>query len=120
VLDQTAVELARWVGRPLGVLVEPARRRTLLLEVLLPRATRATTPLTLPEPWQGRLAAYAETQRSRLEAAGYPVLGSLDALRPAPAAQPTPFPSDEAVLARAIEVLLEPVTIGTDLEGVPR
>ncbi|MCL2543087.1 MAG: hypothetical protein FWE71_11610 [Nocardioidaceae bacterium] len=113
-VDPTAVELARWVGRPLGVLTGPERRRHLLLHHLLPRATRATGPVTLPSRWQDLLASYADGQRSALAAKGYPVLGSLDALLPSPAPQPTAFPTDRAVLDRAIDLLLEPI------EGVSR
>ena len=122
-LDQTAVEVARWVGRPLGVLAAPERRRALLLHVLLPRATRAPRmagAVTLPEPWHSRLTAYAETQRDALRAGGYPVLGSLDALLPAPAERPTAFPTDRDVLARAIDLLLEPLDTTNPGEGVPR
>ncbi|WP_460847982.1 hypothetical protein, partial [Nocardioides ultimimeridianus] len=111
--DPVAVDLARWVGRPLGVLVPPERRRRLLLESLVPQATRTSGPLAVPAPWHDRLTAYAERQRSLLRAAGYPVLGSLDGLLPAPATAPA-FHRDGDVLARALELLLDP------LEGAHR
>ncbi|GAB3852215.1 hypothetical protein GCM10028801_02990 [Nocardioides maradonensis] len=105
--DPVAVDLARWVGRPLGVLVSPERRRHLLLESLVPEATRPTGPLTVPAPWHDRLTAYAERQRSLLRQAGYPVLGSLDGLLPAPASA-SAFHRDGDVLDRALELLLDP------------
>ena len=105
--DPVAVDLARWVGRPLGVLVSPERRRHLLLESLVPQATRAAGPLTVPAPWHDLLTAYAERQRSLLRGAGYPVLGSLDGLLPAPVSA-TAFHRDDDVLDRALELLLDP------------
>jgi len=106
-VDPVAVEVARYVGRPLGVLVTAERRQDLLLHTLLPAATRPAAPLVLPDPWHGLLSAYAVTQRDRLAAAGYPVHGSLDTLLP-PEGATTAFPTDRAVLARTIEVLLDP------------
>lgn len=110
-VDPVAVELARWVGRPLGVLVPPERRRQLLLHELLPRAGRAgaDTRASLPEPWQELLASYADGQRSRIAASGYPVLGSLDSLLPSAGAPPVAFSTDRVVLDRAIDLLLRPI-----------
>jgi hypothetical protein len=112
-LDPTAVELARWVGRPLGLLLTQTRKRALLTDSLVPWATRDTGPLAIPEPWHAHLTAYAERQRSLLGAAGYPVLGSLDGLLPA-SVVPSAFPTDADVLARALDLLLDPQ------EGVSR
>lgn len=113
------IELARRVGRPLGLLVPAAQRRDLLVHGLLPRiAARPASPRSapipepIPEPWGEHLRAHADRMITALRRAGYPVLGSLDRLRPSAAVgagSPLSAPDvlDEA-LEIAIALLLDP------------
>lgn len=109
-LGADAVDLVRRVGDPLGLLVDHDRRPELLQSALLGRLEGRGGPSpTVPTRWSGWLAAQAERARHDLAAAGYPVLGDLDALLPP--AQPTHAvgPVDDEVLALALDLLLDPI-----------
>ncbi|GAB2983335.1 hypothetical protein [Nocardioides montaniterrae] len=116
-LDPVAVDLARWVGRPLGVHVPQRQRRQLLLRELLPRTTRDAASPGLTAPWAGVLTEHARRQGSALESRRYPVTGSLEDLIP-PSVEPSAFPADSAVLDRAFDLLLDPKLFS--LEGTAR
>ncbi len=107
-----AVEVARRVAAPLGLLVPPAERRDLLRGVLLPRvlADNAAHPapaLAVPADRFPRVVRQAEQMRDDLRAAGYPVLGDLQALVPDDGGPGTADGPDAAgVLRLAIRLLL--------------
>lgn len=108
-----AVDLARRLTAPLGLLVPPEERRRLLRRVFLPRvladnARHPAAPLAVPEaqlPWVVRRA---ERMRDDLRAAGYPVVGDLQSLVPVSGATGATgtSPSDAGVLALAIRLLV--------------
>lgn len=109
-LDAPAVDLVRRVGEPLGLLVPGDVRPPLLRSRLLGRLSGPTgTPLAVPARWDTWLRTQAERTRHDLAAAGYPVLGDLDRLVPAPAPDDPGRPIDAEVLALALGLLLDPV-----------
>ena len=107
-----AVDLARRVAAPLGLLVLPDRRAALLRRTLLPRLLDADpdgAALTVPAQHTAWLADRAEWLREAVVSADYPVMGSPDGLRPAPMAGDPDTgrtESDAAVLALALRLLL--------------
>ncbi len=103
-----AVDLARRVAAPLGLLVLPDRRAALLRRTLLPRLLDADpdgAPLVLPARHADWVTDRAERLREAVVAADYPVVGSLDRLRPARPAATAGAP-DAAVLDLALRLLL--------------
>ncbi len=101
-----AVDLARRVSAPLGLLVLPDQRARLLLETLGPRLSAAPgTPLGVPAEHVEWVRARAARMRDALLHAGYAVHGDPDALVPdAPAEGSTP--DDAGVLSLAVRLLL--------------
>ncbi len=81
-----AVDLARRVAAPLGLLVLPDHRAALLRLTLLPRlvdADPAGAPLAVPARHAAWVGDHAERLREAVVAADYPVVGSPDGLRAA-------------------------------------
>ncbi|TYL52047.1 hypothetical protein FXB39_06495 [Nocardioides sp. BGMRC 2183] len=107
------IDLARQVGRPLGVLVSDATRTTLLSRRLLPRLRQLagpTGPTPVPAPWAGHLNEHAERSVGLLQRAGYAVRGRLELLVPstAPPAPPArPADSELTTLRLAMDLLLD-------------
>lgn len=103
-----AVDLARRVAAPLGLLVLPDERTELLRRTLLPRLLAADpdgAPLAVPRQHADWVADRAERMRDAVVAADYPVVGSPDGLRPG-RSQPAEQVDDAAVLALALRLLL--------------
>ncbi len=118
-----AVDLARRVSAPLGLLVAPDERRRLLRRVLLPmlqgdHEQHPGAALAVRGHQLDRVVRRAAQMRDDLRAAGYPVVGDLQSLVPAADASATSTtpttptkpagagPDDAGVLALAIRVLL--------------
>lgn len=107
-----AVDLARRVAAPLGLLVPPAERRDLLRGVLLPRLladnVRHPAPgLAVPDTRFSWVVRRAAQMRDDLVAAGYSVLGDPGALVPEAAAGHGGAPPDTSgVLDLAVRLLL--------------
>ncbi|WP_141012736.1 hypothetical protein [Nocardioides sambongensis] len=105
-----SIDLARQVGRPLGVLVTDAERTALLAHRLLPRLRQvagAAGPAVVPAPWAEQLRDHAERSVTALQRAGYPVRGRLELLVP-PTAPPARSASSEvSTLRLAMDLLLE-------------
>ena len=101
-----AVDLARRVSAPLGLLVLPAKRARLLRETLGPRLGAAPgLALGLPAEHVEWVRDRAARMRDALLRAGYAVHGDPDALVPdAPAEGSTP--DDAGVLSLAVSLLL--------------
>lgn len=113
-LGAHAVDLVRRVGEPLGLLVPAGDRPQLLRATLGERLDGlGGPPPTLPPRWDGWLSTQAERTRHDLAAARYPVLGDLDRLLPRPLGDPSASvaPVDAEVLALALGLLLDPVTV---------
>lgn len=111
-LGAHAVDLVRRVGEPLGLLVPSEDRPRLLRETLGRRLDGlGGPPPTLPPRWDGWLSTQAERTRHDLAAARYPVLGDLDQLLPRPLGTDPVAPVDAEVLALALGLLLDPVTV---------
>lgn len=114
-LAAEAVELARHVGFPLGLLVPPDRRRELLRGVLLPRvAAHPGSPLRLPPAKLEMARRQARRLGDTLLAQGYPVIGGPERLLPPVTApgesrgrlKPRAGPDDDRVLDLALGLLL--------------
>jgi len=104
-----ATELARRTGPSLGLLVTPPRVSQLLVEVLLPRlADVPGDPLVVPAGRVRWVRRQAQRQREAVLAGGYAVHGHLDLLLPR-GHTGVPEPSEDAVLALALRLLLEDV-----------
>ncbi len=106
-LGADAIDLARRVGRVLGLLVEADQRRLLLRRTLVPRLASAAGPaLVLPAEHLDWARARAVRMRAGLLRAGYPVHGDPDSLLPVdrPGAAE---PSDAGALALALRLLVE-------------
>jgi hypothetical protein len=117
-LGAHAIDLARRVGEPLGLLVPTAERPGLLRATLGARLAGAGGPLpTVPARWETWLSTQAERTRHDIAAAGYPVLGDLDQLLPRPVGADPVFPVDAEVLALALGLLLDPVTAPVEVEA---
>lgn len=103
-----AVDLARRVSAPLGLLVLPDPRAQLLRETLGPRLADAPGgQLAVPPAHVEWVQGRATRMRDALLRAGYAVHGDPDALVPdAPAEGSTP--DDAGVLALAVRLLLDP------------
>ncbi len=107
-----AVDLARRVAAPLGLLVPPPERRALLRGVLLPllladNAKHPAPALAVPAGRLTWVVRQAEEMRDDLVAAGYAVVGDPGALVPgAGAATRGAAPDTAGVLALAIRLLL--------------
>ena len=102
-----AVDLARRVATPLGLLVLPDHRATLLRLTLLPRlldADPSGAPLAVPVRHAAWVGDHAERLHEAVVAADYPVVGSPDRLRERSVAGTTDAPAD--VLALAVRLLL--------------
>ncbi len=111
-LGAHAVDLVRRVGEPLGLLVASEDRPRLLRNTLGERLDGLGGPSpTLPPRWDGWLSTQAERTRHELAAARYPVLGDLDRLLPRPLGSEPVAPVDAEVLAVALGLLLDPVTV---------
>ncbi|MBM0126592.1 hypothetical protein [Pimelobacter simplex] len=111
-LGAHAVDLVRRVGEPLGLLVSSDARPRLLRDTLGERLDGlGGPPPTLPPRWDGWLSTQAERTRHDLAAARYPVLGDLDRLLPRPLGPEPVAPVDAEVLALALGLLLDPVTV---------
>ncbi|WGY01879.1 MULTISPECIES: hypothetical protein [unclassified Nocardioides] len=111
-LGAHAVDLIRRVGEPLGLLVASEDRPRLLRDTLGRRLDGlGGPPPTLPPRWDGWLSTQAERTRHDLAAARYPVLGDLDQLLPRPLGTEPVAPVDAEVLALALGLLLDPVTV---------
>lgn len=109
-LGAHAVDLVRRIGEPLGLRVDHDRRPALLHAALADRLDgRGGATVTVPLRWSSWLDAQAERAHHDLAAAGYPVLGDLDALLPPPQPAQPVHPDDDAVLDLALDLLLEPV-----------
>lgn len=112
-LSADAVDLARQVGSPLGLLVLPDDRARLLREILGPRLADAPgRPLGVPPAHVEWVTARAERMREVLLRAGYAVHGDPDTLVPDAAQEDTvegTAPDDAGVLALAVRLLLEEV-----------
>ncbi len=104
-----AVDLARRVSAPLGLLVLPDQRARLLRKTLGPRLSGAPgTTLGIPAAHAEWVRGRAARMRDALLRAGYAVHGDPDALIPdAPAGGSTP--DDAGVLSLAVRLLLEEV-----------
>jgi hypothetical protein len=102
-----AVDLARRVSAPLGLLVLPDERARLLRETLGPwLADGAGAPLGIPAAHVEWVQGRAARMRDALLRAGYAVHGDPDALVPeAPAGGTTP--DDAGVLSLAVRLLLD-------------
>jgi hypothetical protein len=102
-----AVDLARRVASPLGMLVVPRQRARLLAETLGPRLAGAPgAPLGIPRDHAGWVEDRAARMVEDLRGAGYAVHGDLGALVPgAPAGGSAP--DDAAVLELAVRLLLD-------------
>ncbi|GAB6986614.1 hypothetical protein [Nocardioides pyridinolyticus] len=106
-LPADAADLARRVGQVLGLLAVPDRKRALVQQTLLPRlAGRGGAPLVVPEEHHDWLHDRAVRMRDGLLRAGYAVQGDPDSLLPV-ARDGAPEPSDAAVLALALRLMLE-------------
>lgn len=106
-LAADATDLARRVGQVLGLLAVPGRKRALVQQTLLPRlAGTGGAPLVVPEEHHDWLHERAVRVRDGLLRAGYAVHGDPDSLLPA-ARDGAPEPSDAAVLALAMRLMLE-------------
>ncbi len=102
-----AVDLARRVSAPLGLLVLPQLRTRLLLNGLGPRLADAPgRPLGVPETHADWMRRRAVRMRDALLSAGYAVHGDPDALVPV-ASWADSEPNDARVLALALRLLLE-------------
>ncbi|GAA1508194.1 hypothetical protein GCM10009788_10450 [Nocardioides humi] len=114
-LGAHAVDLARRVGEPLGLLVPSDLRPRLLRATLGERLDGlGGPPPSLPPRWDGWLRTQAERTRHDLAAARYPVLGELDRLLPRPLRHDPSVsvaPVDAEVLDLALGLLLDPVTV---------
>lgn len=112
-LSADAVDLARRVAAPLGLLVLPDERARLLRARLLPRLARHPgPPLRLPVSHHEWAVRRAERIRAVVRTEGYPVIGgqaNLDRLVPRviEAPEPDEGPTDAGVLALAVRLLLE-------------
>lgn len=86
--DAATAELERRIGMLLGVLVPSQERTRLLRRGVLPPGVRPARPTGLPLTPRAHAWARRQARRmaARVEDAGYPVAGGLDAL--APAGQP--------------------------------
>jgi hypothetical protein len=106
-LPSDATDLARRVGQVLGLLAVPARKRALVQQTLLPRLVDSGgAPLVVPEEHHDWLHERAVRLRDGLLRAGYAVHGDPDSLLPV-ARDGVPEPSDAAVLALALRLMLE-------------
>ncbi|MGI8522237.1 MAG: hypothetical protein ACR2K3_02860 [Nocardioides sp.] len=106
-LPAQAVELARRTAPVLGLLVTPPARRA-LLERLRHWLSEATGPtIAVPPRTRDWVAERAQGMRRDLIAGGYAVHGDLGVLTAGMAAG-IAEPSEEGVLALAIELLLDP------------
>ncbi|WP_370288430.1 hypothetical protein [Nocardioides sp.] len=115
-LGADAIELVRRVGEPLGLLGDERLRPGLLRSVLASRLAGRGGALPTVEPrWTPWLRSHAERVRHELTAAGYGVLGDLDALVPAAVPSTPVLPSADGALALGLELLLDP-----DLCSAPR
>jgi len=104
-LSAAAVDLARWVGVPLGLLVLPDERARLLRHTYLPRVRdHAGAPLGLPESHREWARERAARVRDQVTTAGYPVDG--DPARLTGTGPDGTTPDDAEVLALAIALLL--------------
>ncbi len=102
-----AVDLARRVAAPLGLLVLPEQRSRLLRETLGPRLSAAPGgPLGIPVMHQEWVRSRAARMRDALLRAGYAVHGDPDALVPDALAEGS-TPDDAEVLSLAVRLLLE-------------
>jgi len=102
-----AAELARRTAGALGLLVTPPERAELLRRVLRPRLARVSgVPVGMPEEHLDWVEERADRLRRRLRAAGYPVVGDLDALLPHRTGDRRAEPPGR-VLDLALELLLE-------------
>ncbi|GAA3550487.1 hypothetical protein GCM10022263_41820 [Nocardioides daeguensis] len=118
-----AVDLVRRVGEPLGLLVPSADRPQLLRDTLGTRLDGLGGPApTLPPRWDAWLSTQAERTRHDLAAARYPVLGDLDRLLPRPLGEQagSVAPVDAEVLALALGLLLDPVTVPARVKAKER
>lgn len=122
VYSADAVELARRVSAPLGLLVLPERRAELLRGTLGPWLADAPgRPLGIPAEHAAWVKARAERMRDVLLRAGYAVHGDPDALVPDAPHEHTvegTTPDDAGVLALAVRLLTETRT--TQTREVPR
>lgn len=110
-----AVDLARRLTAPLGLLVPPEERRRLLRRGFLPmlladNALHPAAPLAVPDSHLAWVVRRAERMRDDLRAAGYPVVGDLQSLVPVSGAVNSAGasgtgPCDVGVLALALRLL---------------
>ena len=102
-----AVDLARRISAPLGLLVLPDQRARLLRETLGPRLSEAPgAALGIPAAHAEWVRGRAARMRDALLRAGYAVHGDPDALVPDAAAEGS-TPDDAGVLSLAVRLLLE-------------
>jgi hypothetical protein len=117
-----AAELARRIATVVGLLVPRGERPELMSRTLWSRMpATATPPVGVPEEhreWVERAAARVARDLRR---AGYPVVGDLDDLAPRlDVAPPEPGALDEAVLALAVRMLVDPSWKSDDPRSVLR
>lgn len=118
-LGASAVDLVRRVGQTLAVLTPAERRPALLRAGLAPRLVgRGGLPLAVPDDLHDWVLHQAGRVHAAVEDGGYPVLGDPDRLLAGPDAAAGAQPDDAAVLALAVDLLLDPAGPGRASEEV--